>query len=282
MKIHLAKSAGFCFGIRRALDLAFKTAAKHARVYMLGDLVHNEDVIAAIKKAGIRKIRTLGPGRGKTLLVRAHGASRATLERARKLGYTIIDATCPMVKEIHTIAAAAEKDGYTVIIIGDKRHDEVRGIVGQIKKRAIVIDDADAIPMAAVKKLKRGAVVVQSTQNQEKVEKIVSVLKKQIPDFRFFNTICGPTRVKQAEIKCLPLQNDVVIVIGSKHSANTRRLFEISRSLNPRSHWVRSKDDIRPEWFRGARSVGITAGASTPRETTQGIIELLKAYRSPV
>jgi (E)-4-hydroxy-3-methyl-but-2-enyl pyrophosphate reductase len=132
---------------------------------MLGDIVHNEHVIAMIKKTGIKKVSALRNGRGKTLLIRAHGASRKIIEDARRHGYDIVDATCPMVKEIHKITKAAEKNGYPVIIIGDKKHDEVRGIIGQLKNRALVIDDIARIPKARVKKLRKAAIVVQSTQN---------------------------------------------------------------------------------------------------------------------
>ncbi len=276
MKIHLARSAGICFGVRRALDMAFETIKSHKTVCMLGDIVHNEDVIAAIKKAGIKKIRALRHGQGKTLLIRAHGASRATLKKARRQGYVIIDATCPMVKEIHKIATTAEKKGHSIIIIGDKKHDEVRGIIGQLKGRALLIDDIKRIPWRQIDRLEKVAVVTQSTQNQDKVEKIIAQLRTKIPCLKFYNTICGPTRIKQTEIKSMPLKNDVVIVIGSKASANTRRLYEIAKKLNPRSYWIHSKDDIRREWFRGAKSVGVTSGASTPRESTQAIIAAIK------
>jgi 4-hydroxy-3-methylbut-2-enyl diphosphate reductase len=277
LKIRLAKSAGFCFGVRRALDLALKTARAHAPVCMLGDIVHNEHVIAMIKKTGIKKVSALRNGRGKTLLIRAHGASRKIIEDARRHGYDIVDATCPMVKEIHKITKAAEKNGYPVIIIGDKKHDEVRGIIGQLKNRALVIDDIARIPKARVKKLRKAAIVVQSTQNAAKVKAIIAALQDYIGDLKFHNTICGPTRIKQSEIKSMPLENDVMIIIGSKTSANTRRLYEIAKELNPSSHWIQSKKNIRRNWFQGALSVGVTAGASTPQETTRDVIGYLKS-----
>ena len=276
MKINLAKSAGFCFGVKRALRVADKASRSKKEVYMLGDIVHNEDVIRSIKKGGIKTIKSLGQGTGKTLLVRAHGASSRTLEKARTLGYKVIDATCPMVKEIHRIAKQSEKNGYQIIVIGDKKHDEVRGIVGQLKNKALVIDNIKNIPLARVKKIKRGAAVVQSTQNLDKVLEIVGLLKKYIDDLHFHNTICHPTRIKQQEIKIMPLQNDVMIIIGSRTSANTKRLYQISKSLNKHSFWIQSKKDINSDWFRGFKNVGIAAGASTPNSTTQNIINHLK------
>jgi 4-hydroxy-3-methylbut-2-enyl diphosphate reductase len=275
MKINLAKSAGFCFGVNRAIDIARKTVATGANVYMLGDIVHNEDVVKQIKEAGVKKIKRLGSGKGKTLLIRAHGASLATLQNAHRLGYKIVDATCPMVKGIHKIAQDMQVKGYKVIVIGDKKHDEVRGIIGQLKTKAIVIDDIKNIPTTLVKGIKKACIVVQSTQNLEKVLEIVELLRAYIPKLKFFNTICKPTQLKQQEIRSMPKYNDIMIVIGSKNSANTKRLYEISRALNKRSYWVGSKREIKLAWFKDAKSVGVTAGASTPESTIQDIIGYL-------
>ncbi|MFC1704096.1 4-hydroxy-3-methylbut-2-enyl diphosphate reductase [Candidatus Omnitrophota bacterium] len=276
MKINVAKSAGFCFGVKRALNIASRTARPGISVEMLGDIVHNEDVVREIEKSGIKKIKRLHQGKNKILLIRAHGAPADTFKKARRLGYNTIDATCPMVKEIHAIAKDAERRGYVVIVIGDKKHDEVRGITGQLKKKAIVIDKLENIPIKQVKTIKKAAVVVQSTQNIEKVQKIVAALRKYIQDLRFFNTICRPTRIKQEEANILPRNNDIMIIIGSKMSANTKRLYEISKSLNNHSFWIQSKNEIRPQWFKKAKSVGITAGASTPDAATKGVIKHIK------
>jgi len=276
MKINLARSAGFCFGVKRAIDMAFKTAESGSSVYMLGDIVHNELVVSSIRQAGIKKIARLGRGHGKTLLIRAHGARKDTIEKALLSGYNVIDATCPMVKEIHRIVTEMETKGYRIIIVGDLNHDEVRGIVGQLKEKALVIPQAKVIPWQTVKKIRRAAVVAQSTQNIEEVERIISLLRKKIPVLRFFNTICKPTRTKQAEIRSLPLANDAVIVIGSHSSANTRRLYELSHSLNKRTYWIETKKDLNRNWFKGIGSVGVTAGASTPDWITCEVLDYLK------
>lgn len=278
MKINLAKSAGFCFGVKRALDIAFKTAKSHSRVYMLGDIVHNEDVIKKLEKSGIKKVLRIdsAPAKNNTLLIRAHGASREIFRKARRLGYKIVDATCPMVKEIHKIAKDMEHKRYKVMVIGDKKHDEVQGIVGQLKNKAMIIDPAKQIPLNKIKRIKKAAVLSQSTQNFKQVIAVVAVLKKHIKKLKFSDTICRPTRIKQREIMAMPLENDVMIIIGSKTSANTRRLFEISKTLNQRSYWVQSEKELKPEWFKGAKSAGITAGASTPEWITQRVIKYLK------
>ena len=277
MKINLAKSAGFCFGVRRALKIAFGTVKKGAKVEVLGDIVHNEDVVREIREAGVKKIKRLGKGENKVLLIRAHGASAETYKKASTLGYSIVDATCPMVKEIHKIAKISKREGCEVIIIGDKEHDEVRGIMGQLNDKTVVIDDSKKIPLARVKKIKKACVVVQSTQNLEKTLAIVEVLKRYIKDLQFFNTICKPTRTKQKEAQEMPLKNDVMVIIGSKTSANTKRLYQISKSLNKRSYWVQSEDEIKRGWFRNAQSVGVMSGASTPDYTTENVIEYIKS-----
>ncbi|MCF7908283.1 MAG: 4-hydroxy-3-methylbut-2-enyl diphosphate reductase [Candidatus Omnitrophica bacterium] len=274
-KINLAKSAGFCFGVKRAIDIALKSAGDYPLVEMLGDIVHNEDVCRDIAASGIKKVKVLKNGKGKVLLIRAHGSSLKTMKQARGLGYKLIDATCPMVKEIHKIAQGLEKEGRVVIIIGDENHHEVKGIVGNLKRKPLII--SNKLSLARLKKIKKAGMVVQSTQNSEKVKKIVKSLRVQIKDLKFFNTICVPTRRKQAEIRILPLKNDVVVIIGSKTSANTRRLYEISRSVNKKSHWVQSDNDLRKEWFKGAKRIGITAGASTPDKVTKKIIEKIRA-----
>ena len=279
MKISLAKSAGFCFGVKRALDIARKTAQASEEVYMLGDIVHNEQVVKDIARSGIKKAKKLSKGDGKILLIRAHGVNRHIFKKAASLGYEIVDATCPMVKEIHKIARENEKKSYKIIVIGDKEHDEVLGIVGQLNHKALIIERLENLKRKNMKNIKKACVVVQSTQELENVRKIVDFLKANIADLRFFNTICRPTTIKQEEIKKMPLQNDMMIIIGSKASANTKRLYEISRSLNKRSYWVNSKKEIRPDWFKGVQTVGITAGASTPESSIKEITEFISSLR---
>jgi len=279
MQINVAKSAGFCFGVKRAIDIAFKTIGAGKKAYMLGDIVHNEEVVRQLKKSGIKNIKKLTNGKDKVLLIRAHGAGIRLIDKARNSGYKIIDATCPMVKEIHKIAADMDKKGYALIVIGDKKHDEVRGIIGQLKGKAIVIDRLKNMPLAKIKKMKKAAIVVQSTQNIGNVMIIVNAVKRYIGELKFFNTICNPTRIKQEEIKKMPRENDMMLIIGSKTSANTRRLYEISKFINPRSFWIRSKKDIEEKWFKGVKSLGITAGASTPDKTIREIVNSIASLR---
>jgi len=273
-KITLAKNAGFCFGVRRAIQLAQETAINHTNAYILGDIVHNPHVVSEIKQSGIKKIAKLSKNNPGILIIRAHGAPERVYAQAKKNRYTIIDATCPMVKEIQFIAKKYESQGHTVIIIGDKKHAEVIGIKGHLKNRPLVIDGKGRIPAKKLKKVKTAVVVVQSTQNLENVKRIIKIIKKIVKDLIFFNTICQPTRQKQKEIRKLTRSQDVMIVIGAKSSANTKRLYEISKAINPHTYWVNSKKAIKKSWFTKKNKVGITAGASTP----DYIIDEIKSF----
>ena len=279
MRITIAKNAGFCFGVKRAIDIALESAKQEKPVYMLGDIVHNENVVKTIEDAGIKKTKTIPKENKSNLLIRAHGSAQKTLDTARKSRLNVIDATCPMVKEIHKIVIDMDKKGYKILVIGDHKHDEVQGIIGQIPRKAIVLENAEDIKAKITRKLPKAAVVVQSTQNLEKALKMQNILKDRVEDLKFFNTICAPTRMKQEEIKSLAQENDRVIVIGSKTSANTKRLYEIAKSINPRSYWVNSTADIQSEWLRKAKSIGITAGASTPDKTIEEIKDYIQENR---
>jgi 4-hydroxy-3-methylbut-2-enyl diphosphate reductase len=277
MEINLAKSAGFCFGVKRAVDIASEIVESGKPVYMLGDIVHNEEVVKNLARQGIRRVKNLSRRKKGVLLVAAHGTTADLFGKAKQYGYEIVDATCPMVKEIHKIVIEMDKQGYRIIIIGDKTHAEVIGIAGQIKNKSIIIEDIDELDSQKLDGIKKAAVVIQSTQDSEKISKIKDILEKRIGDLKFFNTVCAPTRIKQKEIRTLPKENDVVIVIGSKKSANTKRLYQIAKSINKNTYWINNKDEIKRNWFKNAESVGVTAGASTPFESIRSVTERIKS-----
>jgi len=212
-----------------------------------------------------------------TLLLRAHGTVPEIYERARKLGLNIVDATCPLVLEIHEIARNLAGDGYRVIVVGDYGHDEVVGIAAQVAD-AIVIAKPDDVEEKVPHRIKKAGVVVQSTQNIDNAREIVSRLIGRVNELKFVDTICGPTKKYQAEIRTMPLENDVMIVVGSFTSANTCRLAEISRSMNEKTYQVESEDDVRKEWFAGAKKVGVTAGASTPDWIIHEVVDRIAEY----
>jgi 4-hydroxy-3-methylbut-2-enyl diphosphate reductase len=275
MEIHVAKSAGFCFGVKRAVRMALDAAKTEAGpVYMLGDIVHNEHVIRELREVGIQVVDSLDHVDSGTLLIRAHGSVPEVYETARKKGLKILDATCSLVLEIHKIARQLQEEGYTIVIIGDHGHDEVIGIAGQVESPIIVSSSQEAAEK--IDKLARIGVVVQSTQNIENVQQIVSVLAGKCRELRFVNTICYTTTNHQRDIRELPLENDIMIIIGSRNSANTCRLTEISQELNPRTYQVESADEVLPQWFEGVKSIGVSAGASTPDIIINEVIEKIQ------
>ncbi len=276
MNIHLAKSAGFCSGVKRAVRLALETAHnKDVPVSMLGDIVHNEHVVRELDLAGIQVVESLDQIESGVLLVRAHGAVPEIYEKARQKGLDIADATCPLVLDIHNVARRLDAEGYQVVVIGDHGHDEVIGIAGQAASSMIVASPEEAGRMFQKKGARLG-VVVQSTQDITNVQNILAVLASKCRELKFFNTICAPTTKHQQEIRELPHLHDVIIIIGSYTSANTCRMTSIAKALNPRTYQVESADDVNPEWFRGTDSVGVSAGASTPDTIIRKVIERIR------
>lgn len=290
VRVTVARSAGFCFGVRRAIEIARRAASGDGKVVMLGDLVHNELVTSEIRRRGIRKISRLGDGRGKTVLIRAHGASATLYDSIRRAGYGIIDATCPKVKEIHAIARADEKKGYRVVIIGDRDHDEVLGIRGNLEREPVLVQPVGRFPARRFEGVTRASVVVQSTQDRERVLRIVERIRSLVPEVIFHNTICAPTTSRQREARKLASQCEAVFVIGSHKSANTRRLYEISRKINRRTFRIDSWKQIAGHDLSGVEEIGVIAGASTPDSLIREVVEHLgglpatagKAARKPV
>lgn len=275
MNIHLAKSAGFCSGVKRAVRIALETARKEdLPVYMLGEIVHNEHVVNELDASGIRMVDSLEQIGAGILLIRAHGATPEIYEAARRKGLKIVDATCPLVLEIHEVARQLQEEGYHVVVIGDHGHDEVVGIAGQVDRATVIASPEEAD--RAFTHSSRIGVVVQSTQDIENVQQILAVLASKCREIKFFNTICAPTARHQEEIRRLPHEHDVIVIIGSLTSANTCRLTTIAQAINPRAYQVESAGDVRAEWFVGAQSVGISAGASTPDVVIGQVIQRIK------
>ena len=275
MKIFIAKDAGYCFGVRDAVNLAYESAEKYGDVYMLGDIVHNENVIKDLNQAGAKVVSSLDEvPDGKPILFRAHGTSIETWSDADKNNMNIIDATCPLVKEIYEEVVKFAKEGRKIIIIGDHGHDEVVGISSQVDNTIIVSNTDEAMKL---RKMKRVGVVTQSTQTIENVQAIINILMTKVFDLRFVNTICFPTKRNQNQIKELSKECDVMIVIGSFASANSKRLTLLAQEINKKTFQVTCADEIKPKWFDGANSVGLSAGASTPDSIINEVLKRLKS-----
>ncbi len=276
MKILIAKDAGYCFGVRDAVNLAYETAEDHGDVYMLGHIVHNENVVKDLDEAGAKVVGKLKDvPKGKPIMFRAHGTSTKVWEKAQKQNMNIIDATCPLVKEIHDEVIKLEKEGRKIIIIGDHGHDEVVGIASQIKDPIILATPDEA---QKLRKMKKAGIVSQSTQTIENVQEIINILMTKVFDLRFINTICFPTKRNQQQLKDLSEKCDVMVVIGSFTSANSNRLTQLALERNDRSYQVTSADDLNSDWFNESDVVGITAGASTPDNIIKNVTEKIKSF----
>ena len=274
MKIFLAKDAGYCFGVRDAVNLAYDTAKDHGEVYMLGTIVHNEKVVEDLSKAGTKVVDKLADvPKDKPILFRAHGTAPNVWGKAKNKNLNIIDATCPLVTEIHDEIKKLEVEGRRTIIIGDHGHDEVVGIAAQVKDPIILANVKEA---KALRKMKKAGVVSQSTQMIENVQEIINVLMQKVFDLRFVNTICFPTRRNHEQIKKLANQCEIMIVIGSFTSANSKRLTQLALERNKRSYQVTCADDIETIWFKNCETVGISAGASTPDDIIRDIVQKIK------
>ena len=276
MKILVAKDAGYCFGVRDAVNLAKKSGDDFQEVYMLGDIVHNETVVEDLNKRGSKVVDSLNDiPEDKPVLFRAHGTDPETWKKAQKKKLNIIDATCPLVTEIHEEIKELESENRRTIIIGDHNHDEVVGIAAQVKDPIIIscVDEAKELG-----KMKRAGVVSQSTQMIENVQEILNVLSEKVYDLRFVNTICFPTRRNHDQIKKLSNLCELMIVIGSFTSANSKRLTQLSLERNKNSFQVTCADDINKSWFDGVESVGISAGASTPDNLIEDVITKVKLF----
>ena len=274
MKILVAKDAGYCFGVRDAVNLAKKSGGEYESVYMLGDIVHNERVVSDLEKSGSVVVNNLGEiPEDKPVLFRAHGTDPKVWKEAQKKKLNIIDATCPLVTDIHEEIKILESENRKTIIIGDHGHDEVMGIAAQVKNPIIISNVEEA---HSLRKMKRAGVVSQSTQMIENVQDIINVLMGKVYDLRFVNTICFPTRRNHEQIKELAEICDLMIVIGSFTSANSKRLTQLSLARNKNSYQVMDENDIDKVWFDDIESVGISAGASTPDNIINNVIEKVK------
>ena len=281
MKIILAKDAGYCFGVRDAVNSAYEMSKKYGEVYMLGDIVHNESVVSDLEKEGVKVVEKLDQiPKNKPVLFRAHGTAKEVWKKAEDKKMNIIDATCPLVHEIHHEVKALHEEGRKIIIIGDHGHDEVIGIASQVPDPIIVatVEEAEEL-----RKTKKAGIVTQSTQTIENVQDIINILMTKVFDLRFVNTICFPTKRNQEQIKELSEVTDLMIIIGSFTSANSKRLAELSSERNENTFQVTCASEIDLSWFKDdVNSVGISAGASTPDWIIESVIKKVKEITNTV
>jgi 4-hydroxy-3-methylbut-2-enyl diphosphate reductase len=274
MKIIRAEHLGMCFGVKDAIALALETARQEP-LTILGELVHNDTVLAALKARGVVIEQQADKVNTQTVMVTAHGASERALIRTRALGLNVLEATCPLVRVAHHAVLKLAREGYHPVIVGRREHVEVRGLTEDLADFDVVLSEADVL---AMKERPRFGVAAQTTQPIEKVRLLVNCLRRRFPDseVRFIDTVCQPTKQRQHAAVEMAQQCDVIIVIGGAHSNNTRELVETCSRYCVKVHHVQTSEDLREEWLRGAHTCGITGGTSTPDEVIQRIEQRLQ------
>ncbi len=259
MEIIIAKRAGFCFGVKRAIDIAFKMADKKEDVYTLGPIIHNPQVIEKLKDQGVNPVEEPKKKMG-AIIIRTHGIPTMKYKQLDNMGIEVIDATCPFVKKTQQYAKLLSRKGYQVIILGDKDHPEVKSIRSFAGEDSIVVSDGE-IPKKTKSKI---GIVVQTTQRTTSLKKLLSNIVERAKEIKVYNTICNSTALKQKETSDLAKKVDMMIVAGGKNSANTTQLASLCSSLGVKVHHIETASEIRPKWLKDVEKIGITSGASTP------------------
>lgn len=276
MEIILAKRAGFCFGVKRATQMAFEAAEKGGETYSLGPIIHSPQVVNRLEEMGVKVLTGLDDLAGGTIIIRSHGVTSDELEEAVRKQLEVVDATCPFVKKAQENVQNLSAAGYDVVVVGDADHPEVQGIVSFAKGKVYVVGSGDEA--ARLPKMKKVGIVAQTTQSFENLKLVVLECLLKGGEIRVFNTICDATAVRQQEAMTLAREVDCMIVIGGYNSANTKRLAEVCAELQPRTHHIETAQEIDPAWFEGVDRVGVTAGASTPKWLIDEVIERVQDF----
>lgn len=276
MEIFIAEHSGFCEGVQRAYRMAKEQAKNNLPVYILGDLVHNAEVIKELEKLGIKIIKKIEHVKEEKaiLIISAHGVSPKVISEAKEKGYTIVDTTCPWVAKAQKLAKSLSEEGFHVVVVGDKGHREVEGVLGWANHHASVVNHVAEIP----KKDKIG-VIAQTTQSQKKFNEISQSIKAQ--KVKIFNTICKATEFRQNAAIDLARHVDLMLVIGDQLSANTKRLKELCEENNCQTFQIQTAQELNDKWFLGKQKIGITAGASTPDWIISEVISKIKSCAKP-
>jgi (E)-4-hydroxy-3-methyl-but-2-enyl pyrophosphate reductase len=282
-KIIVGKHSGFCFGVRRAYDLTCvnskdpaSSAGKCDKVFILGKLVHNNDVCQDLYKRGIKEIKALSDIKDGTVIFTAHGVGPGFYEKASAKGLKIIDTTCPKVMKAQRLAKNFTEKKYQVLVFGDKNHKEVKSIFEWSGGKTKIVGSLAEAKKLKLNKAKKYCLISQTTQNVEEFKKIITYFQNTLENFTYIDTICPSTDDRQKEVRNLARKNDVVIVIGGKDSANSRMLYEISKKINKKSFFIESGKELKKKDFFGATKIAISAGASTPEWIIKKIMGELK------
>ena len=275
MEITVAKTAGFCFGVKRAVEKVYDQIATGKKpIYTYGPIIHNEEVVRDLEEKGVQvinskeELETLKEG---VVVIRSHGVGREIYELLERQGLELVDATCPFVKKIHKIVREQCEAGRRVIIVGNEHHPEVEGIKGWGNEYTLAVESLEEFENLALRPDEKLSIVAQTTFNYNKFQDLVEKISKTYYDILVLNTICNATQERQVEARQIASQVDVMIVIGGRNSSNTQKLYEICRRECKHTYYIQTLEDFKPEITGTVRSVGITAGASTPNQIIEEV-----------
>jgi 4-hydroxy-3-methylbut-2-enyl diphosphate reductase len=280
MEIILASEMGFCFGVRRAVEMMEEATQERGEMVSLGSVVHNPQVVNQLKERGLNVIASVDEVSDRPVAITAHGVSESVVRELELRGVPVVDTTCPIVTRSQQWAKRLVEDGFAVVVYGDPNHKEVRGVLGWAEGKAYAVPSIDAIDDLPPDMPSRVGVLSQTTETEghfaEFVRNLLEKRMDQISELRVINTLCNATTSQQAAAEELAHKVDLMFVIGGKESANTRHLAEVAREQGVDTYHVESAADIQPQWLDGHEHVGVTAGASTPDETVQSVVARLR------
>jgi 4-hydroxy-3-methylbut-2-enyl diphosphate reductase len=276
MEVILAKQAGFCFGVKRATQMAFEAADKGGKTFTLGPIIHSPQVVQKLEEMGVKVLNNISAMVEGTIIIRSHGVASDELEEAVRKELEIVDATCPFVKKAQEHVESLSQTGYDVVVVGDADHPEVQGIVSYATGKVYVVGSGEEA--ARLPKMGKIGVVAQTTQSFENLKNVVTECLTKGGEIRVFHTICDATAVRQEEAKTLARQVDCMIVIGGYNSANTKRLAEVCTELQPKTYHIEKAQQLNQQWFKGVKKVGVTAGASTPKWLIDEVLEQIEKF----
>ncbi len=280
MEVRLAKTAGFCFGVKRAVDTVYEQVIKNMendvqeQIYTYGPIIHNDEVVKDFKRKGVKVLNTpeeLEALTGGIVIIRSHGVAKKIYDILEERGVVCVDATCPFVKKIHNIVARESAQGKYIVIIGDEAHPEVQGIKGWVSENVSIIKTTEEAEKLSVPENTPICIVSQTTFNYNKFKYLVEIIQKKSYDISVLNTICNATKERQTEALSIAKEVEAMIVIGDKHSSNTQKLFEICSNACDNTYYIQTLEDLNMNQLKSVKTVGITAGASTPKNIIEEV-----------
>jgi 4-hydroxy-3-methylbut-2-enyl diphosphate reductase len=279
MEVIVTPHSGFCSGVKRAVELASQATREKGKVYSLGPIIHNSQVIEGLQKEGVEVIHSLDQISEGTIIIRSHGVPPSIMRLCAKKQLNVVDATCPIVQRAQNMAQLLHNDGYLVIIVGDRNHYEVKSLLGFAGRGARVVENLEGLKKIKGKKL---GIISQTTQSVDNFCKVVAMAAATAKEVRAFNTICEAMQSRQEETAALSREVDLMFIIGGLESANTKRLSQISREAPCQTYQIEEAAEIERDWLNGKKRIGVSAGASTPDWIIEEVLDKLKKLGSGV